>query len=87
MKKIELYREKDGFYAGRKLKDGSLSADAHKISAEEIMTMFTEFFSDCCKETGQDKLLMQAGDGQLFVTMKVPAKDAKKAEEAGEAKE
>ena len=78
--KIELYREDDGFYAGRRLKDGRLSADAHKVTAEEIMTMFTEFFCDCCKESGQDKLLMQDADGQLFVTMKVPAK------KAGEAK-
>ena len=81
-KKIELFRREDGFWAGRELKDGSMSADAHKVTAEEIMTMFTEFFCDCCKETGQDKILMKDGDGQLFVTMKVPAKENK----AGEAK-
>ena len=80
-KSIEIFREKDGFYAGRKLKSGKLSADAHKVTGEEIMTMFTEFFQDCCKASGDDKLMMQDGDGQLFVTMKVPAK------EAGEAKE
>ena len=79
-KNIELFRREDGFYAGRELKSGKLSADAHKVTAEEIMTMFTEFFQDCCTESGQDKLVMRNGDGQLFVTMKVPA------DKAGEAK-
>ena len=70
-KKIELYRRADGFWAARELKDRSLSADAHKVSAEEIMTMFTEFFCDYCAETGQSKLLMQDASGGLFVTMRV----------------
>jgi hypothetical protein len=73
-KEIELFRTEDGFYAARELKGGSLSADKHKISGEEIMTMFTEFFVDYCKESGQTKLLMQDGDGQLFVTMRVETK-------------
>ena len=68
-KEIELYRRDDGFYAGRELKGGGLSADAHKVTAEEIMTMFTEFFQDYCKETGESKLIMQDVDGKLFVTM------------------
>ena len=73
-KEIELYRRDDGFYAARQLKDGSLSADAHKVTAEEIMTMFTEFFGDSCRETGQTKLLMQDADGRLFATMRVQPK-------------
>ncbi|MCR5578686.1 MAG: hypothetical protein K6F74_05675 [Prevotella sp.] len=85
-KEIELFRGEDGFYAARELKDGSLSADKHKISGEEIMTMFTEFFVDYCKESGQTKLLMQDGDGQLFVTMRVETKkqkaDGNKAQDA-----
>ena len=68
-KEIELYRRDDGFYAGRELKGGGLSADAHKVTAEEIMTMFTEFFTDYCRETGETKLIMQDGEGKLFVTM------------------
>ena len=78
-KEIELYRRDDGFYAGRELKGGGLSADAHKVTAEEIMTMFTEFFGDYCRETGQTKLLMQDGDGRLFVTMRVGSQVAKPA--------
>lgn len=80
-KAIELFRREDGFYAGRELKSGKLSADAHKVTAEEIMTMFTEFFQDYCKESGQKQLLMQSSDGHLFVTMQVPAKDAGEATE------
>ena len=70
-KEIELYRRDDGFYAARQLKGGSLSADAHKVTAEEIMTMFTEFFGDYCRETGDLKLLMQDAEGRLFVTMRI----------------
>jgi len=77
-KKIELYRRDDGFYAARQLKDGSLSADAHKVSAEEIMTMFTEFFGDYCRETGGEKLLMQDAEGRLFVTMRIESKPTQK---------
>ena len=73
-KEIELYRRNDGFYAARQLKDGSLSADAHKVTAEEIMTMFTEFFGDYCRETGQTKLLMQDAEGRLFATMRIEPK-------------
>ena len=73
-KEIELYRRDDGFYAGREKKDGSLSADAHKVTAEEIMTMFTEFFGDYCRETGQTKLLMQDAEGRMFVTMRIEPK-------------
>lgn len=76
-KEIELYRRDDGFYAARQLKDGSLSADAHKVTAEEIMTMFTEFFGDYCRETGQTKLLMQDAENRLFVTMRVQPKAQK----------
>ena len=75
-KMIEMYRRDDGFYAARVLKNGELSADAHKVTAEEIMTMFTEFFGDYCRETGQSKLLMQDAKGQLFVTMRVPKQTA-----------
>ena len=81
-KKIEMYRRDDGFYAARELKNGELSADAHKVTAEEIMTMFTEFFGDYCRETGQSKLLMQDAKGQLFVTMRVPKQTEKPAKTA-----
>lgn len=73
-KKIEMYRRDDGFYAARELKNGELSADAHKVTGEEIMTMFTEFFGDYCRETGETKLLMQDAQGRLFVTVRLEKK-------------
>ena len=85
-KEIELYRRDDGFYAGRQLKDGGLSADAHKVTAEEIMTMFTEFFGDYCRETGESKLLMQDAEGRLFVTMRVEQKKPAASGNAGNQK-
>lgn len=69
---IEIYLQADGFYAGHMKKDGTLAAGAYKITGEDIMTMFTSFFLDYCKETGGQKLLMQDSAGALFVTMKVP---------------
>ena len=71
-KELELFRMSDGFWAGHQTADGKrMKAGAHKITAEEIMTMFTEFFTDYCKETGESKLIMQDGEGRLFVTMQV----------------
>jgi hypothetical protein len=86
-KMIEMYRRDDGFYAARELKNGELSADAHKVTAEEIMTMFTEFFGDYCRESGESKLLMQDAKGQLFVTMRVePNKQAEKPAKTADAR-
>ena len=71
-KELELFRMSDGFWTGHLSTAGKrMKAGAHKITAEEIMTMFTEFFTDYCRETGQTKLLMQDASGGLFVTMRV----------------
>ena len=78
---LDIFQEEDGFYVGRKLKNGKMAKGAYKLTGEDIMTMFTQFFEDCCRESGQQKMIMKSADGQFFVTMKVPAKDA------GEAKE
>ena len=69
-KELELFRMSDGFWAGHQTADGKrMKAGAHKITAEEIMTMFTEFFTDYCKESEESKLIMMDGEGKLFVTM------------------
>ena len=73
---IDIFQQEDGFYVGRKCKNGKLAKGAYKLTGEDIMTMFTQFFTDYCKESGQQQLIMKDGNGQLFVTMKVPAKDA-----------
>lgn len=78
-KELEIFRMSDGFWAGHQTADKKrMKAGAHKITADEIMTMFTEFFTDYCKETGESKLLMQDASGGLFVTMRVPAQPAQR---------
>ena len=78
-KELELFRMSDGFWAGHQTADKKrMKAGAHKITAEEIMTMFTEFFTDYCKETEESKLIMLDGNGKLFVTMQVPDKQKDK---------
>ena len=54
---IEIYLQADGFYAGHMKKDGTLAAGAYKITGEDIMTMFTSFFLDYCKEQNYNNLL------------------------------
>ena len=71
---IEIYMMADGFWAGHMKKDGTLAAGAYRLTGEDIMTMFTGFFTDYCRETGSQRLLMQDAPGALFVTLKVPAK-------------
>lgn len=73
---IDIYQMKDGFYVGRMCKNGKLAKGAYKLTGGDIMTMFAQFFDDYCNESKQKQMLMQTGDGQLLVTMKVPAKDA-----------
>lgn len=73
---IDIFQQEDGFYAGRRCKDGTLAKGAYKLTGGDIMTMFTQFFTDYCSESGQSQLLMQGGDGQMFVTLKVPAPKA-----------
>ena len=66
-KELELYLEKDGFYAGRKLKSGKLGAGAHKLTEEEIFTMFTTLVRTFAAKTGKDTLVIQGGDGKAVV--------------------
>ena len=73
---IDIFQQEDGFYVGRKCKNGKMAKGAYKLNGNDIMTMFTKFFTDYCEESGQKQLLMQDGDGRLFVTMQVSAKDA-----------
>ena len=70
-KEIEIYEEKDGFWAGTKKKDGTYAAGAHRMTDEEIMTMFTRFFSNYCEENGDEKLLMKDSEGQYFAAVRV----------------
>ena len=66
-KELELYLEKDGFYAGSKLKSGKLGAGAHKITEEEIITMFSVIMRTYVAKTGQATMLMKGDDGKAII--------------------
>ena len=80
---LDIFQLEDGFYVGRRLKNGKLGKGAYKLTGQDIMTMFTQFFEDFCRETGKTQLAMQSGDGQLFVTARVPKPDKAKGEAKG----
>ena len=63
----ELYLEDDGFYAGRRLKDGSLGKGAHKITEDEIISMFAVLARTFSAKTGQDTMVMQGDDGRAII--------------------
>lgn len=78
---IDIYQLNDGFWVGKQKKDGTMAKGAYHITGEDIMTMFAQFFNDYSSESGQKQLLMQTGDGQMLVTMTIPAKEAGEATE------
>ena len=51
----------DGFYFARPLKNGNISADAHKVEKEEIVEMFCEVLEDYCLRTGKPMLIERNG--------------------------
>lgn len=73
-KNIELYKTQDGFYAGTPIRNGKMSKNSHRITDEEIMTMFSYLFKGFCEKYGQDKMFMQTNDGTLLCVMKTEIK-------------
>ena len=69
-KELELYLEPDGFYAGYKLKNGKLGAGAHKITEDEIITMFTK--------TGREALIIHGQDGKSVIAKIVAVQEQQK---------
>lgn len=75
---LELYLEKDGFYAGRKLKSGKLGAGAHKLTEDEIFTMFTTLVRAFVAKTGKDTLVIGGDDGKAVIAKLVEIKAGNK---------
>ena len=72
-KEIEIYERDGGFLAGRELKDGRMSADAHRITEQEILTMFAATMTDHCQRHNTDKMIFHDGDGNIYVAVKTKA--------------
>ena len=66
--------EPDGFYAGRKLKNGKLGAGAHKITEDEIFIMFGTLARAFQAKTGKDTMVMTGEDGKAVIAKVVPLK-------------
>lgn len=71
MKQIEIYERDGGFCAGRELKGGGMSADTHRITGEEILTMFAARLRDHCRREGTDKIMFHDADGNVYVAARV----------------
>jgi len=72
----------NGFFAGRMLQNGTLALGSHKITEEEIFTMFSALMRTFCKKTGQDTLALPAGDGRAIISKLVEVKRDPEQEQA-----
>ena len=78
---IELFLMNDGFYAGRKLKNGKMAAaGSHKITEDEIITMFATILRVFAGKTNGDTMVVQGNDGQAMIAKLVPLKKPEQAD-------
>jgi len=55
----------DGFYFGRALKNGNISADSRKVEKGEIVQMFAEVLEDYCLKTGKPMEITRDGHPKI----------------------
>lgn len=67
----DIYQEEDGFWIGAKKKDGTFTKGSRKLTAEEILTIYTTFFNDYCEEQKTDMLVMEDSNKEIIVTKKI----------------
>ena len=61
LENYEFLQCEDGFYFGRPLKNGSISADSRKVETTEIVQMFAEVLEDFCLRTGKPMRIERDG--------------------------
>lgn len=61
----EFLRCEDGIWFGRALKNGNISADARKITDNEIAYLMSELVQGYCLKTGKPLELQR--DGKTFI--------------------
>lgn len=64
--KQQLVISDDGFFVGRVLKDGSISADAYHISDAEIVAMFENYLTRYCFTKQKNILEICRGKRTVF---------------------
>lgn len=65
LKDYEFLQCEDGFYFGRALKNGNISADARKVETSEIVQMFAEVLEDYCLKTGKPMFIEREGSPKI----------------------
>ena len=78
---IKIVLTQQGFFAGRVTPNGTLSLGAHKISEEEIFTMYGALMRTYCRKTGKDSLMLPGNDGKIIVSKLVEVRQAAAPEE------
>lgn len=78
---IKIVLTQQGFFAGRVTPKGTISLGAHKISEEEIFTMYGALMRTYCRKTGQDSLVLPGNDGKIIVSKLVEIRQADAPEE------
>ena len=81
---IKIVLTQQGFFAGQVLPNGTLKLGAHKISEEEIFTMYGALMRTYCRKTGQESLVLPGSDGKIIVSKLVEVRQAQEAEAATE---
>lgn len=67
----EFLQCEDGFYFGRALKNGNISADARKVDSGEIVEMFAEILENYCLCTGKPMTIEREGRPTIVAQIKI----------------
>ena len=62
-----LMTEEGGFFFGRMLKNGTMSADSVRIDDDQVMKMFAEWFGRYCLHGQTDTLWIKDPEGAILV--------------------
>lgn len=79
---IKIVLTQQGFFAGRVTQKGTLMLGAHKITEDEIFTMFGALMRTWKTKTGEDTMVLPGGDGKIVVSKIVEVRQAEEPAEA-----
>lgn len=68
---IQFMQCDDGIYVGKPLKNGNLSADARKVTREEIIALFSEIVQDYCLRNQKPMIIERGGKPFIQATIMV----------------
>lgn len=71
MERLDIFKEDEGFYVGRKLKNGKMAAGSYLLKESDIVTMFAQVAHDFCKQNNTDRMLIPDPSGEHIMVFKV----------------